>query len=52
MKHDSSTISWNKLGSELIKLAQTGKTRIHFIMPYMLGMIGDVHNKKVLCFIQ
>jgi len=48
MKHDSSTISWNKLGSEFFKLAQTGESRIHFIMPYMLGMIGDVHNKKVL----
>jgi len=48
MKHDSSTISWNKLGSEFFKLAQTGESRIHFVMPYMLSMIGDVHNKKVL----
>lgn len=48
MKHDSSTISWNQFGSEWIELAQTGESRIHFIMPYMLGLMGDVAGKAIL----
>ena len=36
MKHDSSTKSWNNLGDEWIELAQTGESRMVFIMPYML----------------
>lgn len=48
MKHDSSTISWNQLGSEWFELAQSGESRIHFIMPYMLGKLGNVEGKKIL----
>ncbi|MDD4493092.1 MAG: class I SAM-dependent methyltransferase [Eubacteriales bacterium] len=48
MKHDSSTKSWNNLGDEWIELAQTGESRMVFIMPYMLELIGDVYGKKIL----
>lgn len=48
MKHDSSTISWNQLGREWFELAQTGESRMQFIMPYMLGLIGDVQGKTIL----
>jgi len=48
MKHDSSTRSWNALGDEWIELAQTGESRMVFIMPYMLELMGDVENKKIL----
>lgn len=49
MKHDSSTISWNQLSNEeWINLAQTGESRMYFIMPYMLGRLGDVSGKKIL----
>jgi 2-polyprenyl-3-methyl-5-hydroxy-6-metoxy-1,4-benzoquinol methylase len=49
MKHDSSTISWNKLGrQEWIELAQTGESRMYFIMPYTLKLLGDVRGKKIL----
>lgn len=48
MKHDSSTISWNQLGKEWIDLAQTGESRMCFIMPYMLDMIGSVSGKTIL----
>lgn len=48
MKHDSSTISWNQLGREWFELAQTGESRMYFIMPYMLERIGDVKGKKIL----
>lgn len=47
MKHDSSTISWNRLGREWTELAQ-GESRICFIMPYMLNLLGDVRGKKIL----
>lgn len=48
MKHDSSTISWNRLGKEWIDLAQTGESRMRFIMPYMLGVMGCVSGKRIL----
>lgn len=48
MKQDSSTKSWNNLGDEWIELAQTGESRIVFIMPYMLELMGDVHGQKIL----
>lgn len=48
MKHDSSTISWNQLGQEWFELAQTGDSRMYFIMPYMLSLLGDVSGKKIL----
>lgn len=47
MKQDSSTISWNQLGQEWIELAQ-GESRMYFIMPYMLELLGDVRGKKIL----
>lgn len=48
MKQDSSTASWNNLGAEWLELAQTGETRMHFIMPYMLEKMGDVQGKRIL----
>lgn len=48
MKQDSSTICWSKLGQEWFELAQTGESRIHYIMPYMLERLSDVRGKKVL----
>jgi 2-polyprenyl-3-methyl-5-hydroxy-6-metoxy-1,4-benzoquinol methylase len=48
MKHDNSTKSWNNLGDEWIELAQTGESRMVFIMPYMIEIMGDVQGKKIL----
>ena len=33
INHDSSTRAWNTLGKEWFELAQTGESRVHFIMP-------------------
>lgn len=48
MKEDSSTNSWAQLGREWLELAQSGESRIHFIMPYMLKIMGDVEGKRIL----
>lgn len=48
MKEDSSTSSWGKLGREWLELAQTGESRMHFIMPYMLQIMRDVEGKRIL----
>lgn len=48
MKHDNSTIAWNNLGEEWFELAQTGESRMHFIMPKMLEYIGNVDGLKIL----
>ncbi len=48
MKHDNSTRAWNELGEEWFELAQTGESRIHFIMPYMLAKLGNVAGAKIL----
>ncbi|HHX11282.1 MAG TPA: class I SAM-dependent methyltransferase [Clostridiales bacterium] len=48
MKHDSSTMSWNHLGSEWFELAHTADSRMCFIMPYMLEKLGDVQGMKIL----
>lgn len=48
MKHDSSTIAWNAMGDEWVELAQTGESRMCFIMPNMLKFMGDVKGKKIL----
>ena len=48
MKHDSSTLAWSAMGDEWFELAQTGESRIHFIMPNMLKFMGDVEGKKIL----
>lgn len=48
MKDDSSTISWSNLGREWFELAQTGESRIYFIMPYMMELLGDVQGKSIL----
>lgn len=48
MKHDSSTIAWNAMGDEWFELAQTGESRICFIMPNMLRFIGEVKGMKIL----
>ena len=48
MKHDSSTRSWNAMGEEWLTLAQTGESRIRFIMPHMLAYMGDVHGLRIL----
>ena len=48
MKQDSSTISWNNLGSEWFELATNAESRMYFIMPYTLAKLGDVEGKKIL----
>lgn len=48
MKEDSSTMCWSQLGKEWFDLAQTGESRMRFIMPYMLLRLGDVSGKKIL----
>ena len=48
MKQDSSTIAWNAMGDEWFELAQTGESRIRFIMPNMLRLMGDVRGKSIL----
>ena len=48
MQHDSSTRSWNAMGEEWLTLAQTGESRIRFIMPHMLGYMGDVRGLRIL----
>lgn len=48
MKHDSSTIAWNAMGDEWFRLAQTGEARNCFIMPNMLGFMGDVRDRDIL----
>ena len=48
MKHDSSTISLNRLGRESLELAQSVLSRMYFIMPYMLNLLGNVEGKKIL----
>ncbi|MBQ7850682.1 MAG: class I SAM-dependent methyltransferase [Clostridia bacterium] len=48
MQHDSSTLSWNAMGDEWLALAQTGESRMRFIMPHMLGYMGDVRGKRLL----
>lgn len=49
MQQDTSTQSWNNLGDEWIRLAQEqDSTRMVFIMPYMLELMGDVSGKAIL----
>ena len=48
MQHDSSTRSWNAMGEEWLTLAQTGESRMHFIMPHMLRYMGDVRDLRIL----
>ena len=48
MQHDSSTRSWNTMGTEWITLAQTGESRMRFIMPHMLVYMGDVRGLRIL----
>jgi len=48
MKHDSSTLSWNAMGEEWLSLAQTGESRMQFIMPWMLRYMGDVDGLRIL----
>lgn len=48
MQHDSSTRSWNAMGEEWLTLAQTGESRMKFIMPRMLRFMGDVKGLTIL----
>lgn len=48
MKKDSSTQSWNKISKEWCDIAPINETRQHFIMPYMLELMGDVSGKRIL----
>ena len=48
MQHDSSTRTWNAMGEEWLTLAQTGESRIRFIMPHMLRYMGDVRGLRIL----
>ena len=48
MQHDSSTRSWNAMGDEWLTLAQSGESRMQFIMPYMLRYMGNVQGLRIL----
>ena len=48
MQHDSSTRSWSNMGDEWFTLAQTGESRLCFIMPNMLRFMGDVEGMRIL----
>lgn len=48
MQHDSSTRSWNAMGEEWLTLAQTGESRMKFIMPWMLRYMGNVQGLCIL----
>lgn len=48
MQHDSSTRSWNAMGEEWLTLAQAGESRMKFIMPRMLRLMGDVRGLRIL----
>lgn len=48
LQHDSSTRSWNAMGEEWLNLAQTGESRMMFIMPHMLVYMGDVAGLRIL----
>lgn len=48
MQHDSSTRSWNAMGEEWLTLAQTGESRMQFIMPHMRRYMGDVRGLRIL----
>lgn len=48
MQQDSSTVAWNQIGREWVALAQTGESRMQFLMPYTLETLGEVCGKKIL----
>ena len=48
MKQDSSTLAWNAMGDEWFELARTGESRLCFIMPNMLRLMGDVAGLRIL----
>ena len=48
MQHDTSTLSWNAMGEEWIHLAQTGESRMKFVMPWMLRYMGNVQGQHIL----
>ena len=48
MQHDSSTLAWSAMGDEWFDLAQKGESRMCFIMPNMLRLMGDVAGKRIL----
>ena len=48
MQHDSSTRSWNAMGEEWLTLAQSGESRMQFIMPHMLRYMGNVQGLRIL----
>lgn len=48
MKQDSSTHSWNHISEEWCDIAPINETRLYFIMPYMLRLMGEVSGKRIL----
>jgi ubiquinone/menaquinone biosynthesis C-methylase UbiE len=47
-RQDSSTESWERIADEWVAHADTNDYRNDFLMPLTLGMLGDVHGRKVL----
>lgn len=45
---DSSTRSWDAIADDWVAHADTNDYRIHFLMPLMLAMLGDVRGRKIL----
>ncbi len=48
MKRDESTRAWNEMGEEWIRLALQDESRLQFIMPYMLQLMGKVNDRTIL----
>lgn len=45
---DSSTRSWDAVAEDWVAHADNNDYRIHYLMPRMLAMLGDVKNKRIL----
>jgi ubiquinone/menaquinone biosynthesis C-methylase UbiE len=47
-REDSSTRSWDRIADDWVAHAESNDYRIHYLMPRMLAMLGNVEGKRVL----
>ena len=48
MSEDSSTRSWNAIADDWVAHADANDYRKYFLMPRMLELLGDVHDRRIL----
>jgi ubiquinone/menaquinone biosynthesis C-methylase UbiE len=48
MSEDSSTRSWNAIADDWVSHADANDYRNYFLMPRMLELLGDVHDRRIL----